>query len=739
MTCVCHPTGTGKSYIVAAVSEHFKKVLVLAPNIFVLNQQRSVLAWKENVDYMTYPGLMFNVCDMTKQYDLIVLDEFHRTGADEWGAAVRLLIDGQPEAKVLGTTATPIRYLDGERDMAVELFNGNIASQLSIAEAWNRGDILPIPTYVTGIFNFDKTVADGVERINKSFRLNDKQKRENIFRLSNAKLDWEQSSGMVRILRRHLDPQTRRMIVFCPDIERLESMKQLVCQWLRQAGFTIATAIILHSSMTDREQKEAMVDFESDDGDGIRIIFSVNILNEGVHIPRVGAVLMLRTTASRIVYMQQLGRALTTANTERPLVLDMVDNLTTTTAIRDFAEEFDRLESERVATEGGEPRRFEVVDYTQSVRDVIKKLVPEEYCHLGMEERLVIIRAFIKEHAGLPKPSDYNEYRHWVWLNKYAHDDERVVAIRKQYFSRFYKVEDRVRQVSDFFEANGRFPRKCIKSETKIHVSWDKLKREYCDHPAVIELVQRELEWQEAEKQRWFQQSITDVRAFCEENDRTPTYNRHDKLSNTWMRLRKEYPTHPDVLYIVTRYTKTGRVFNFNFEDRIRMVEDECRKTGYQPRYFNGKQTYNIWKVLQKNYPDHPEVVRIASTYPVHQYFNEIAERNIKELVAFCDTNRRRPIHGKDNRSIINKWNHITKVYATHPDVARLIAEYKGKPSDETKTVEARVAKIRAYYEEYGDFPRKGTDSKLYELWERLRKNHSNHPEVQRLIKNKEE
>lgn len=730
MTCVCHPTGTGKSYIVAAVSEHFKKVLVLAPNIFVLNQQRSVLTWKKDVDYMTYSGLMFNVCDMTKQYDLIVLDEFHRTGADEWGAAVRLLIDSQPEAKVLGTTATPIRYLDGERDMAVELFGGNIASQLSIAEAWSRGNILPIPTYVTGIFNFDKTIADGEERIRKSYRLNDKQKREHIFKLSNAKLDWEQSSGMVRILRRHLDPQTRRMIVFCPVIERLEPMKQQVCQWLRQAGFTIAAAIIMHSRMTELEQREAMDDFESDEGDGIRIIFSVNILNEGVHVPRVGAVLMLRTTASRIVYMQQLGRALTTANTEKPLVLDMVDNLTTTTAIGGFAEEFERLELERVAVEGGEPRRFEVVDYTQSVRDVVKKLVPEEYSHLGLEERLVIIQAYVREHDDLPTQKEYNEYRHWTWLNINYHDDERVVALRHQY-RRLFKIEDKVKRVSDFFEANGRFPRKSVKSEQKIAVSWTAIKKKYCDHPLVIELVQREQAWLEAEKERWMKQAVIDVRAFCEQHDRVPVYNRHDKLASVWMRLRKEYPTHPDVLDIASRYTKAGRVFQISLEDRIRMVEDECRKTGYLPRACNNRQISHIWHTLQRNHPDHPDVKRIAATYKPYPYVSEVAKKNIAEVVAFCEEHHRRPFYG-DGKSIYGKWYHIIKTYPNLPEVARLIAEYKDVPIDKTKTVEARAAKVMEYYEAHRDFPHTGTS--LYNLWSRLRKYHGDHPDVQRLI-----
>lgn len=42
-TCVVHPTGTGKSYLIAAVSEGYKRVLVLGPNTFVLDQVADVL------------------------------------------------------------------------------------------------------------------------------------------------------------------------------------------------------------------------------------------------------------------------------------------------------------------------------------------------------------------------------------------------------------------------------------------------------------------------------------------------------------------------------------------------------------------------------------------------------------------------------------------------------------------------------------------------------------------------
>ena len=147
-TCVVHPTGTGKSYLIAAVSESYKKVLVLGPNQFVLDQVADVLKWrKRGVEYMTYALLTFTE-QVPTGYDLICLDEFHRAGAPEWGEAVDALLTANPQAKVFGTTATHIRYLDDERNMADELFGGNIASHITIAEAWNQW-ILPIPRYVS--------------------------------------------------------------------------------------------------------------------------------------------------------------------------------------------------------------------------------------------------------------------------------------------------------------------------------------------------------------------------------------------------------------------------------------------------------------------------------------------------------------------------------------------------------------------------------------------------------------
>lgn len=69
-----------------------------------------------------------------------------------------------PEAKRLGLSATNIRYLDNQRNMAVEIFEGNIASEMTLGEAIIRG-ILPEPKYVIAMYSYKKELDQLKKRI----------------------------------------------------------------------------------------------------------------------------------------------------------------------------------------------------------------------------------------------------------------------------------------------------------------------------------------------------------------------------------------------------------------------------------------------------------------------------------------------------------------------------------------------------------------------------------------------
>ena len=319
---VVHATGTGKSYIIERVAKDYGRVAVIAPNNYVLSQLKE---HDIRADFLTYPTVHAMRSYPEDRYDLIVLDEFHRAGAECWGRGVDCLLMANPGAKVLGTTATEIRYLDNARNMADELFEGNVVSRLPLTEAWLRG-ILPVPKYVVGLFNYEDVYSEFIGRLERNRRLEERDRREAREILSRGRLRWEASHGMVSILKKHLPGDTRRIIVFCDRTENLPEVQEKFIQWLAMAGFR-AAAYTVHYRNPDSMAE--MEDFQKDDENesGVKVLFAIDMLNEGIHVPGVEAVVMLRSTSSKLILLQQMGRCMNAGQKRSPVIFDMGNGL----------------------------------------------------------------------------------------------------------------------------------------------------------------------------------------------------------------------------------------------------------------------------------------------------------------------------------------------------------------------------------------------------------------------------
>lgn len=162
---IIHPTGTGKSLIAFKLSEDNpnKKICWLSPSEYIFMTQCENLTEMnfevpKNIVFFTYSKLMLLSEEELNclKPDYIILDEFHRCGAEMWGKGVQRLLHVCNNVPVLGLSATNIRYLDNQRDMADELFDGNIASYMTLGEAIVRGILNP-PKYVLSMFVYDET------------------------------------------------------------------------------------------------------------------------------------------------------------------------------------------------------------------------------------------------------------------------------------------------------------------------------------------------------------------------------------------------------------------------------------------------------------------------------------------------------------------------------------------------------------------------------------------------------
>ena len=134
---VVHPTGCGKSFISLKWLEENrdKRAVFLAPTVSILRQitkhiESCGMSMKDFpfLKRYTYSKLSRMTDEEISKLDvdLIVLDEFHRCGASEWSRGIANLINNNNSAKVLGFSATPIRYLDEHRNMAEDFISGQL-------------------------------------------------------------------------------------------------------------------------------------------------------------------------------------------------------------------------------------------------------------------------------------------------------------------------------------------------------------------------------------------------------------------------------------------------------------------------------------------------------------------------------------------------------------------------------------------------------------------------------------
>ena len=329
---VIHPTGTGKSFIAFKLCEDHpdKRVCWLSPSSYIFetqleNLKAASLGWQpENIAFLTYAKLMrMEATELeTLQPDYIILDEFHRCGAEMWGQSVQRLLSVYAEVPVLGLSATAIRYLDNQRDMADELFDGNVASEITLGEAILRG-ILTAPKYVLSVFSCQKDLERYRQRVRraKSRAVRDEAERY----LEALRRALENADGLDVVFDRHMTERTGKYIVFCANKEHMDSMMKLAPEWFRRVD---GAPHIYSVYSDDPSASKAFAEFKADGDDHhLKLLFCIDALNEGIHVENISGVILLRPTVSPIIYKQQIGRALSVGKNRNAVIFDIVLNI----------------------------------------------------------------------------------------------------------------------------------------------------------------------------------------------------------------------------------------------------------------------------------------------------------------------------------------------------------------------------------------------------------------------------
>ncbi|QQE80525.1 DEAD/DEAH box helicase family protein [Alicyclobacillus sp. SO9] len=290
-------TGLGKTYLAAFLAQEYKRVLFIAHREELLLQaERSFRSVLPNRSMGIFNGVQKDAdadCVFASiftlamarhrqrfrpdDFDLIVVDEFHHAAAKSYQTLLNFF---QP-AFLLGLTATPDRA-DGKDIYA--LCDGNVAYQMGFIEAIQNGWLSPFQYF--GVY--DESDYSKVTWLGTRY---DEEELAAIQLRDNA------AKAVYGAWAQHRQTRT---LAFCSSIRQAN----LLASHFTKRG---VRSLSLHSHTSGVSRQQATQSLAAGE---IEIVFTVDLFNEGVDIPKVDTLLFVRPTESLTVFTQQIGRGL---------------------------------------------------------------------------------------------------------------------------------------------------------------------------------------------------------------------------------------------------------------------------------------------------------------------------------------------------------------------------------------------------------------------------------------------
>lgn len=302
-------TGTGKTVMAAVDYARLRgemsrtRLLFVAHREEILSQSRAMFAhamrdgsfgemWVRGQRPVSFEHVFASIQSLSAanlgnvdpyHFDIVIVDEFHHAAA----ASYERLLDHLQPKELLGLTATPERS-DGLS--ILRWFDGRIAAELRLWDAIDQHRLVPFSYF---------GIADDLDLREVPWRRGHGYDVDGLTNLITATDAW--ARGVLHQFQRRIGRwDSARALGFCVSVEHARYMARVFVEH----G---VNAVAIWSDTPADERRQALGDLAAG---RIKVVFSVDLFNEGVDVPSVDTLLLLRPTDSPLLFLQQLGRGL---------------------------------------------------------------------------------------------------------------------------------------------------------------------------------------------------------------------------------------------------------------------------------------------------------------------------------------------------------------------------------------------------------------------------------------------
>lgn len=329
------PVGTGKTYTAALDSydyllenEGFGKTLFIVHKLGILQQSYNAFhdVWKGSKFGLLTGTEKTNVksCDILfaskdslcvdetlhsfdpDYFDYIIVDEVHHGEAPTY----RKIIDYFTPQFLLGMTATPDRT---DRKDILALFDYKKVCEYDLNDAISKGFLVAYEYHgLTDNIDYSKIRHNG--------------KKYNVTDLERALIIAKRNQAIFDAYMKYCNGN--KAIGFCVSIRHAKAM----ADFFNEKG--INSVAITSSPEEDSTAADLIEKFKNNE---FAVAFTVDMFNEGIDVPNVQALLFLRPTESKTIFVQQLGRGLRlNSNKDKVVVLDFISNYKRANQVRQY-------------------------------------------------------------------------------------------------------------------------------------------------------------------------------------------------------------------------------------------------------------------------------------------------------------------------------------------------------------------------------------------------------------------
>ena len=409
-------TGLGKTYTVAFIikellKEKKLKILFLAHQIEILTQ--TVISFKnifgignysfsgavagytpeDKTDFMfgVFDTIYSNLKNFSKEdFDIIVVDEAHHVPANTYSKVVKHF---NPKL-LIGLTATPFRT--DNRDV-LNYFGGKEGHMGRYDLYWAlKHRWLAFPKYQVHGHDVSQQKIDALD---KGFTLDD---------LDRSLFIKEKDEKMVQALEKKAETiENCKAIVFCRNIRHIKHLIKY---------FPPGKATYAYSNGMDGDQRRNNIR-EFREGN-YRYILTCNLFNEGIDIPETNLLAFLRTTNSKLIWLQQLGRGLRRTNKKEFVdVFDFVGSVSRINEVKSFQKAYEEQVIDKSNINPNiniekDSNNLSEKHYDSSMQvnwnfkgaaQVLKLLEDQKYNLLELEEAVSVLRSYYEKYEEIPK------------------------------------------------------------------------------------------------------------------------------------------------------------------------------------------------------------------------------------------------------------------------------------------------------------------------------------------------